>query len=585
MHSTMKHKYSVLHAVTMRRLGGCSLEQTGDVVLDAIAHNQLVEPSDLERAHALADESDEKVEHLLVQIGALSETDLAEIYCSTLGLSRVKTELYPQEPLGADTLSSKFLIQEKVLPISISDNEAIVALADPRNENAIDGMTFAFGRKVMPAIGTRSEIEEALYRLYDLEAPGEDLAGTSDDDLEYSEDASRLRDLASEAPIVRLVNAVIARAVDASASDIHIEPLERRMRIRLRIDGVLQEIESPPLAAAAAIVSRTKIMANLDIAERRLPQDGRIKVVIRGKPIDLRVSTVPTNHGESVVLRILDRGSLELDFATLGFDKAAKAKIDELLAFPHGVFLVTGPTGSGKSTTLYTALAQLNTKERKILTIEDPIEYVLEGINQSQVNPDIGRTFAQALRSFLRQDPDVMMVGEIRDKETADIGIQSSLTGHLVLSTLHTNDAIGAVTRLIDMGVDDYLITSSVIGLMSQRLVRKLCPSCRTPYDAPGELVQKLGLKRVSNQRRFELFAASGCADCHETGYRGRVAILEIVQISDDLRSLILRRATQSELKQQAIADGMRPLFEDGLRKALAGETTVDEVLRVTRDI
>ena len=246
---------------------------------------------------------------------------------------------------------------------------------------------------------------------------------------------------------------------------------------------------------------------------------------------------------------------------------------------------MTGPTGSGKSTTLYTALAQLNTKERKILTIEDPIEYVLEGINQSQVNPDIGRTFAQALRSFLRQDPDVMMVGEIRDKETADIGIQSSLTGHLVLSTLHTNDAIGAVTRLIDMGVDDYLITSSVIGLMSQRLVRKLCPSCRTPYDAPGELVQKLGLKRVSNQRRFELFAASGCADCHETGYRGRVAILEIVQISDDLRSLILRRATQSELKQQAIADGMRPLFEDGLRKALAGETTVDEVLRVTRDI
>ncbi len=561
------------------------MEQESDVVLDAIAQIPSVEESDFERATSLSLETGEAVEQILVQLGAMTENDLAEIYCEALGLVRSGPDDYPDEGVGADVFSAKYLLQSRVLPLAIEDDYVAVALSNPRDESAIEGVSFALSRPVTPTVGTRSEIEEAVYRLYDLPRPGEDLTGDADEEIDVSDEASRLRDLASEAPIVRLVNAVIARAVDAGASDIHIEPLERRLRIRLRIDGVLSEIESPPLAAAAAIVSRAKIMANLDIAERRLPQDGRIKVVIRGKPIDLRVSTVPTSHGESVVLRILDRGSLELDFHSLGFDDKAQENIEELISHPHGVLLVTGPTGSGKTTTLYTALTKLNTSARKILTIEDPIEYVLGGVNQSQVNPDIGRTFANGLRSFLRQDPDVMMVGEIRDRETADISIQAALTGHLVLSTLHTNDAIGGVIRLMDMGVDDYLITSAVVGLLSQRLVRKLCPNCRTAYDAPPELVRRLNLHERSGKKRIQLFASKGCSECHGTGYRGRIAIFEILKTTDEFRALVLKRAGQTELKGQAIKDGMRPIFEDGLIKALRGETTIEEVFRVTRDI
>ncbi len=354
--------------------------------------------------------------------------------------------------------------------------------------------------------------------------------------------------------------------------------------MRYRIDGVLQEVDPPPQRLRSAIVSRIKIMAKLNIAERRLAQDGRIRVAVRGQDIDLRVATTPTVHGEGVVLRILDRGSLTLDFAALGFDAELCGLFERILAQPHGILLVTGPTGSGKTTTLYTALLALNTPDRKILTIEDPVEYQLEGINQLQVMPQIGRTFANALRAFLRQDPDVMMIGEIRDLETAEIAVQAALTGHLILSTLHTNDAASAVTRLLDMGVDDYLLTSTVQALVGQRLVRTLCRRCRSAEAAPADLVERLGLERLTADRPIRLWDAPGCAVCGGTGYHGRTSILEVLVLSDVIRQLVLRHAEAREIERQAVAEGMRTMQEHGLAKALQGETSVAEVLRATRD-
>ena len=384
--------------------------------------------------------------------------------------------------------------------------------------------------------------------------------------------------------MIRLVSLIITNALEARASDIHIEPFENRLAVRYRIDGVLHEVESPPRRFSAAVISRIKIMANLDIAERRLPQDGRIRLRVQGKEIDLRVSTVPTMHGESVVLRILDKGGVALDFKRLGFEDDILARFLDVLMQPHGILLVTGPTGSGKTTTLYTALERLNQPDVKILTVEDPVEYQMPGINQIQVKPQINLTFANALRSIVRQDPDVIMIGEIRDLETAEIAVQSALTGHLVLSTVHTNDAASTVNRLLDMGVEDYLLTSTVIGILAQRLVRTLCPSCKEPHIALPEIVEQMGLARFSSEREITLYRPKGCPQCAQTGYSGRISIMEMLPITDPLRSLVMKHATASDLKSEAVRGGMLTMYEDGLRKAVRGITTFEEVLRVTRE-
>ena len=410
-----------------------------------------------------------------------------------------------------------------------------------------------------------------------------DNIATRDEDQEFG-DIEHLKDLASEAPVIRLVNLVINHALERRASDIHIEPFENRLIVRYRIDGVLHETESPPRRLSAAVISRIKIMANLDIAERRLPQDGRIKLRVQGKEIDLRVSTVPTMHGESVVMRILDKGGVSLNFAALGFDDANLKVFLDLLAQPHGVLLVTGPTGSGKTTTLYTALDRLNQPDIKILTVEDPVEYQMPGINQIQVKPQIELTFANALRSIVRQDPDVIMIGEIRDLETAQIAVQSALTGHLVLSTLHTNDAASSINRLLDMGVDDYLLTSTVVGIQAQRLVRRLCTHCKTPYHPVPEVVLQMGLRRFTTDAEVTLYHAVGCEHCGQTGYFGRECIMEVLPITDALRTLVMRHATSSEMRAAAVEAGMETMYENGLKKAVQGVSTIEEVLRVTRE-
>ncbi|GAB4519903.1 MAG: hypothetical protein Tsb0010_04170 [Parvularculaceae bacterium] len=399
-------------------------------------------------------------------------------------------------------------------------------------------------------------------------------------------DIERLRDMASEAPVIRLVNRIIADALEERASDIHIEPYENRLIVRYRIDGVLREINAPPLALAPAIVSRVKIMAHLNIAERRLSQDGRISMQLQGKTVDLRISTLPSLHGESVVIRILEKGSIALDFARLGMDQALYAQFEQVISQRHGILLVTGPTGSGKTTTLYAALKKLNQPEVKIITVEDPIEYQLEGVTQVQVDHNIGRSFAKVLRSIVRQDPDVIMVGEMRDLETAEIAVQSALTGHLVLSTLHTNDSAGAIARLLDMGLEDYLLTSTLNGVVGQRLVRTLCGECREKYAPTKEMVERLGLREAADRSASDVFLyrPKGCKACGGRGYAGRLGIYELLVIDQPIRQLILSRTPTSEILEAARGRGMKTMYQDGLQKALRGLTTIEEVARVTRE-
>ncbi|HJU08533.1 MAG TPA: type II secretion system ATPase GspE, partial [Rhodanobacteraceae bacterium] len=439
---------------------------------------------------------------------------------------------------------------------------------------------------VVLRIALRSEIDDLIERWHGqgrsalgtiVEGMEGEGAESADDDIEH------LRDLASEAPVIRLVNLLIQRAVEARASDIHIEPFENRLKVRYRIDGVLHEVEAPPASSTAAVISRIKIMARMNIAERRLPQDGRIMLRVQGKELDLRVSCIPTSFGESVVMRILDRGNVVLDFGALGFDARTLPDFLRVLEQPHGILLVTGPTGSGKTTTLYTALSKINTPDRKIITVEDPVEYQLEGINQMQVKPQIGLDFAGALRSIVRQDPDVIMIGEMRDLETCKIAIQSALTGHLVLSTLHTNSAAGGLTRLLDMGVEDYLLASTVNAILAQRLVRRLDPATAEPYAPLPEMVRELGLDRFTDQRPLRLYRPRPSHD-NPSGYRGRLAIIEQLTLSDPLRRLVMQRADASEIERAARAEGMHTMYEDGMRKALAGLTTIEEVLRVTQE-
>jgi general secretion pathway protein E len=546
-----------------------------------------LESSALERVFRLQASSDERLEVLLIKLGLASERDVAEGFARELDLAVVMPGDFPDAPLLEGKISKKFLKQAGVLPLADTEETVLLAMIDPLDAFAIRAIEMASGKRVEARVALPSELEAAYARLYEADqtAMGQivdraDAEITGDEEL--TEDVDRLRDLASEGPVIRLVSHLITRAVESRASDIHIEPFQNRLAVRYRIDGILREQTAPPLRFKPAIISRIKIMARLNIAERRLPQDGRIRIAVQGREFDLRVSTTPTLHGESVVMRILDRTSLVAELSELGFLEDRVAPFLAVLEQPQGILLVTGPTGSGKTTTLYTCLQRLNSPEKKLFTVEDPIEYQLEGVNQIQVKPQIGLSFAQVLRSILRQDPDIVMIGEMRDLETAQIAIQAALTGHLVLSTLHTNSAAATVTRLLDMGVEDYLVTSTITGVLAQRLVRKLCQACREPYVALPELVAQL---RLSANGDVVLHRPRGCDACRGTGYTGRIAVMEFLVISDTIRRLVLRHAESGEIHRAGAAEGLHSMYEDGLTKALLGITSLEEVLRVTREV
>jgi len=541
--------------------------------------------NDLARARRLHEEAPEgTLTALLARLGLVSERDLAEAWAERLHAPLLAARDAPDMPPADLDISIRFLKQQHVVPVRAGDDGLSLMVADPADPYPLHAVRLASGRPVSLCVGVRSEIDDLIERYY---GQGRSAMGTIVENLDGSaaeeDDVEHLRDLASEAPVIRLVNLILQRAVEQRASDVHIEPFENRLKVRYRIDGVLHEVEAPPSSSTAAVISRVKIMAKLNIAERRLPQDGRIQLRVQGKELDLRVSTVPTSFGESVVMRILDRETVVFDFASLGFTENFRQRFVEVLQRPHGILLVTGPTGSGKTTTLYTALSKINTPGVKIITVEDPVEYQLEGINQIQVKPQIGLDFANALRSIMRQDPDVIMIGEMRDLETCRIAIQSALTGHLVLSTLHTNSAAGGVTRMLDMGVEDYLLGSTVNGILAQRLVRRLDPDTAIPYDAPPEVIKEFELDKYTDERPIRLWKP-GSSQANPTGYRGRRAIMEFLVMSDPLRRLVMQRADAGEIERQARAEGMRTMYEDGIAKAVAGITTIEEVLRVTQE-
>lgn len=543
--------------------------------------------ADLQRAIQVQKLSGGKLTQILVRLGLVAEKDIAQILVERFGYRLLSADEYPQEPvLAEDAISKAFMREQYVLPVADDDTTLQVAMLDPSDEFIIRTLAMATGRTIEPVLALGSELENAYERLYGAgaaqreadEALTESALSTGVDDVE------RLRDMASEAPVIRLVNSIFSRALDSRASDIHIEPFEHHLSIRFRIDGVLQEVETPSAQLAPAVISRLKILSKLNIAERRLPQDGRIQLRMQGRPIDLRVSTVPTMHGESVVMRILDKQSINLDLDAIGLSPQILKDFKEVLARPNGVFLVTGPTGSGKTTTLYAALSRLNTVDRKILTVEDPVEYQIQGVNQIQTASKVGLDFANALRSILRQDPDVVMIGEIRDRETAGIAVQAALTGHIVLSTLHTNDAPSAITRLLDMGVEDYLLTSTVNAVMSQRLVRVLCPHCKQPHSINAEEIAHMGVAHmVEAGQSAAVYVPTGCDECAHTGYRGRMGIHELLLMNDQVRHQVLQRASSEHIYRTAREHGMLSMFEDGFSKVLAGLTSTAEVLRVAQ--
>ncbi|MCI2261716.1 type II secretion system ATPase GspE [Xanthomonas indica] len=557
-------------------------------IIAALLAKGRLKDGDLARARQLQRESGGGLLALLARLGLVSERDHAELSAEVLGLPLLDAKQLPAtapESLPeAQPLSLRFLKQFHVCPLGEHGGVLELWMADPHDAYAADAVRLATGLQVLPRVGLRSEIDDLIERWF---GQGRSAMGaiveTADGDSVAADDIEHLRDLASEAPVIRLVNLVIQRAVELRASDIHIEPFESRLKVRYRVDGVLIDGESPPANLTAAVISRVKIMAKLNIAERRLPQDGRIMLRVQGKELDLRVSTVPTAHGESVVMRLLDRETVVFDFHRLGFTDAFLPQFRKVLEQPHGILLVTGPTGSGKTTTLYTALSQLNTADVKIITVEDPVEYQIEGINQIQAKPQIGLDFSHALRSIVRQDPDIIMIGEMRDLETARIAIQSALTGHLVLSTLHTNNAAGGITRLLDMGVEDYLLTSTINGILAQRLVRRLEPTHAERYAASPEEIEKFELRRLQPEGEIFLYRPRPSAIA-PTGYVGRTTIMEFLVMNDVLRRAVMRHAGMGEIEQLAREAGMRTMYEDGLAKALSGQTTIEEVLRVTEE-
>lgn len=536
---------------------------------------------DLDRALAAQVEMGGLLGQVLSRLGLVSEADVARMLAEQLGLPLLAFDDFPAVPPEVPGLMPEFARSHGIVPLRVEAEVLTVAMVAPQDAFVLKALRLATGLAVQPCLALAVDVEKAFA----LPAEAADDAETDDWSLEGDggDFVEHLKDLASEAPVIRMVNAIIGRVTDLRASDVHLEPFDDGLHVRYRVDGVISTAEIVPPRHSAAVNSRVKLMAHLDIAERRLPQDGRIKTRVKGRELDLRVSTVPTVHGESVVMRVLDRSSVRFSLEEMGFAPGTLERFNQLLARPHGILLVTGPTGSGKTTTLYAALSKIDADAHKIITVEEPVEYQLEGINQIQVHTQIGLTFARSLRSILRQDPDIIMIGEMRDSETAQIAVQSALTGHLVLSTLHTNTAAGAVVRLTDMGVERYLITSSVNGVLSQRLVRRLCPHCRAPHAPDPAVLKSSGLSRFL-EPGAPIYQAVGCSQCRGTGYSGRTGVHELLVIDDALRRAILDGADASALHAQAAASGMLSLYEDGLRKVALGETSLDEVMRVTED-
>ena len=542
---------------------------------------------DLARIKTISDQKGEKPTSLLTSSGLVPAGTIASAWSDITNLPLAKMNDLPDYPLCTENLSQNFLKQYNVIPYAEDDDAIVFVVADPSDEYLFQALGLATDKEISLVLSTPDQISNAIERIYvnsqtSLSEISDEIIDSGSED---SEDIERLKDLASEAPVVRLVNLLINRAVELRASDIHIEPFRNTLNVRYRVDGVLQAVESPPARSTAAVISRVKIMAKLDIAERRRPQDGRIQLRVHGREVDLRVSTVPSLYGESLVLRILDKERGSLDLVSLGFDTDVHDQFLSTVSLPHGIMLVTGPTGSGKTTTLYGALQVLNSPDKKIITVEDPVEYQLDGITQIQVKTQVDLTFANALRSVVRQDPDIIMIGEMRDLETASIAVQAALTGHQVFSTLHTNDAGTAITRLLDMGVQDYLLTSTINGIIGQRLVRTLCPHCRKEHQVLPELRDQLQLDKYGYQEGQSIFDAVGCDQCAHSGFSGRTIILEFLQITDTIRQLILAKADGSRIQKAAIEGGMQTMRGHGLRKVLKGETTLEEVLRVTQEI
>lgn len=541
---------------------------------------------DVERALMAQAEMGGYFGQVLVKLGLVAEQDVALALVELLGVRLLTSADYPVEPVDVGQLSEEFLTSNGVVPVSAPTDTVnawqFVSIV-PQDAFIQKALTMALAGKVTLHLGLEADVAAALDARQPAEEASEDeleIEGVYDDEF-----VEHLKDLASEAPVIRLVNQIIHKALDLGASDIHVEPFDGALHLRYRVDGVIQDSnDAPSVELAPAIASRIKLLAHMNIAERRLPQDGRIMTRVKGHELDLRVSTIPTVHGESIVMRVLDRENIQLSLESMGFSSDTLSRYQQLLHKPHGVLLVTGPTGSGKTTTLYASLATLDASELKIITVEDPVEYQLDGVNQIQVQSQIELTFARSLRAILRQDPDIIMIGEMRDGETAQIAVQSALTGHLVLSTLHTNTAAGAITRLEDMGIERYLITSSVNGVLAQRLVRTLCKSCRTAQPIEKIEAKKLGLDQYLNAAGAEIYAPSGCADCKQSGYRGRTAIHELFVMDGEMHRSIQAGSDATDLHATARRAGMLTLFEDGLRKVAAGETSLEEVLRVTQD-
>ena len=539
-------------------------------------------PRDLERALSAQQEMGSLLGRVLVQLGLVSEADILRTLSVQLQVPLVLADDFPAVPPEVEGLQPDFLVTHLVYPLRREGDRLDVAMVVPQDPFLLKALHLATGLQIRPFLGMEGDIEKALAQPADAAAEGAD-DGFGDDEGLGGDFVEHLKDLASEAPVIRLVTSIIGRVIDLRASDIHLEPFDDGLHVRYRVDGVILDGELVPPKLSAAVNSRVKLLAHLDIAERRLPQDGRIKTRVKGRELDLRVSTVPTVHGESVVMRVLDRASVRFSLESMGFATDSLSRFNALLAKPHGIVLVTGPTGSGKTTTLYAALSKLDATTQKIITVEDPVEYQLEGINQIQVHPQINLTFANALRSILRQDPDIIMIGEMRDGETAQIAVQSALTGHLVLSTLHTNTAAGAIVRMQDMGVEPYLITSSVNGVLAQRLVRTLCPHCKEAHVPSAEVLRSSGLDRFCSPGQ-PIYQARGCRHCRDVGYQGRTGIHELFVLDEPMRRAILDGKDANALNAIAAHTGMLSLYQDGLRKVAAGQTSLDEVMRVTQD-
>ncbi len=546
----------------------------------------IITETELEKGLGAQKAAGKKIGKQLVDLGLMREDDILSVLSEQFGLPVFVKKDYPAEPLIMNNLSLKFMRESQFVPLSLEENSLTIAIADPLDSYTIEAVRLATGLDIKLVIGKQDDITKTIEEFFGsekasmekiIEDIGKDEAGFAAEE----EDIDHLRDLASEAPVIKLVNLIISRAIELRASDIHLEPFEGEFKTRYRIDGILHDAESPPKRLQPAIISRVKIMAKLNIAERRLPQDGRIKLRVAGKEIDFRVSTIPTLFGESVVMRILDQESVVLDLKLLGFPSHTLNRFESFILKPYGMILVTGPTGSGKTTSLYAALEKINSPEKKIITVEDPIEYQLRGINQIQVKPQIGLTFANSLRSIVRQDPDIILIGEIRDSETAEIAIQSALTGHLVFSTLHTNDAAGAITRLLEMGVEDYLLSSSLISVMAQRLVRVLCIHCKEAYFPEESILKEMGIDAEEGKEK-EIFRAKGCEECAHTGYKGRTGIYELLPINEQIKNLILSQSDAGAIKKAAVKTGMTTLRQDGWEKVRKGITSISEVLRVT---